>query len=159
MGKCFEGQQWRLTSTLTQHALAAWRATMTFSLRVSSSIVIVLGSIWQNVNKGISWGYTCKTKSNFLGVTNSPRDLLDRVPAPAGRGPEEYLLLVLWVEKCDFFQRRNGVTLRSTSIEWDGLNGEAEVIFNFWNKRKYLIRRMYFLALFIWSAKVSKCLL
>ena len=107
---------------------------MTFSLRVSSSIVMVLGSIWQNVNKGISCGYTCKTKSNFLGVTNSPRDLLDLrfVPEPAGKGPEEYRLLVqLWVEKCDFFQRRNGVTLRSTSIEWDGLRGQEadEVIF------------------------------
>ena len=106
---------------------------MTFSLRVSSSMVMVLGSIWQNVNKGISCGYTCKTKSNFLGVTNSPRDLLDLrfVPEPAGKGPEEYLLLVLWVEKCDFFQRRNGVTLRSTSIEWDGLRGQdaGEVIF------------------------------
>ena len=69
-----------LTSTLIQQALAACNATITFSLSDSSSMLIVFGSIWQNVNKGISCGYTCKTISNFRGFTNSPKDLFDNVP-------------------------------------------------------------------------------
>ena len=62
--------------------------------------------------------------SSFRGRTKSPSDLLEKV----GMGPEEYLRLELWL-KWDFFHLRNGVTLRSTSMEAEDLKGdEADML-------------------------------
>ena len=75
-----------------------------------------------------------RTKSSFLGRTKSPKDLLDNVPGhcepepwPPLEAAEEKRRLGLLL-KWHFFQRRNGVTLRSTSIETEDLNGEEEVV-------------------------------
>ena len=73
-----------LTSKLKQQALAACNATTTFSLKVSSSMLMVFGSIWQKVKRGVSSGNTLRTKSSFRGRTNSPKLLLDKL----GSGPE-----------------------------------------------------------------------
>lgn len=91
-------------------------------------MLMVFGSIWQKVKSGMSSGKTLRTMSSFRGRTNSPKDLLDNV----GSGPLEKRRLAAMPElqllKWDFFQRRKGVTLRSTSIE-AVLNGGTGVIF------------------------------
>ncbi len=58
---------------LTSQALAAWMATMTLTLRVSSSTLIMFGSSWQNLERSMSPGKTLKKynikRKKYFGFT------------------------------------------------------------------------------------------